>query len=115
MAKNLFENFPYPEYYELLSLAKEEDVHLVHQNMGYGGFSFAWRRMSDFAKGRMVEVSVSYCSPRDQFCRKIGAYHALNNFTNDATIQVPVGDEDSAVIVQRLRNMFFASCYHLFD
>jgi hypothetical protein len=115
MAKNLFENFPYVEYQELLDSALENDIHIVHQNYIYGGFTFAWRRMSDFAKGRMVEVSVAFCSPRDQFCRKIGAYHALDNFDKNLRIQVPVGDKDAALIVMRLRRMFACSSFHLYD
>lgn len=104
MAKNIFENFDYDEYYELLNTALFDKVYLVHNNEGMGGFSFIWKRESPFKSGKMVRVAVSYCSPKDQFCRKIGALNALNNFYNkEETILLPVGSEDSAEIVAKLR------------
>lgn len=107
MAKSILADFDWDGYNALLEWAQEEDVHLVHNTFGgKGGFSFAWRRNSEFASGRMVQVAVSFCSPRDTFCRKIGAYNALANFDNGDTILLPVGDEDSAIIVWRLRKLF---------
>jgi hypothetical protein len=106
-SKNIFENFDYDEYHNLLDSALAEDIHLVHNNEGMGGFSFAWQRATEFAKGRMVWVSVAFCSPKDQFCRKIGAFHALDNFINKGhIILLPVGDEDAGVIVARIRHTF---------
>jgi hypothetical protein len=107
MAHNIFENFDFDEYHALLDNALDDSVHLVHTNYGKGGFTFAWQRVSPFAKGKMIKVAVSFCSHKDQFCRKIGAFNALNNFYNkDETIQVPAGSEDSAEVVQNLRWMF---------
>lgn len=109
MAKNILADFDYERHAALIDWALESDVHLVHTRDPYGhkgGFSFAWRRCSEFAKGRMVEVAVTFCSPRDTFCRKIGAINALALFEEGNTICVPVGDEDAATIVERLRWMF---------
>lgn len=113
MAKNILADFDYELYHNLLDWAADEDVHVVHTH-GYqqplkGGFTFAWRRCSEFARGRMVEVAVTFCSPRDTFCRKIGTLYALSNFENGSTIQLPVGSEDSAEIVEKLRYIFIHS------
>jgi len=108
MAKNILADFDYAGYESLLDFAKEEAVHIVHTHFDpKGGYTFAWRRTSEFVKGRMVEVAVSFCSPRDTFCRKIGAYNALTNFDNSNTILLPVGNEDSAKIVENLRRVFY--------
>lgn len=116
MAKNIYNEFDWEDYYRLLELAMDEEVRLVHTNYGMGGFTFAWKRESAFAKSRMIRVAISFCSPKDQFCRKIGAYNALNNWFNmEDTILLPVGDEDSAVIVARLRHTFGVADDHLFD
>jgi len=114
VAKNMLEDFPYVEYHSLLANALQNDIHIVHTNFIKGGYTFAWRRMSEFAKGRMIEVSVSFCSPRDSFCRKIGTLHALSNFEDGARIQVPAGSEDASVIIHRLRAMFYESSYNLY-
>lgn len=104
MAKNIFANFDFDEYRALLDQALDESVHIVHTNFGMGGFTFAWQRTSDFPKAKMVRVAVSYCSPKDQFCRKIGTFNALNNFYNKGeSIVVPAGNQDSATIVANLR------------
>lgn len=108
MAKNILADFDWEGYNSLLEWAKQEDVHIVHTHFEHkGGFTFAWKRTSEFVKGRMVEVAVSFCSPRDTFCRKIGAYNALANFDNGSVILVPAGSEDSAAIVNNLRAMFY--------
>lgn len=113
MAKNILADFNYEEHADLLAAAGEDGVHLVHtqydDGTNKGGFSFAWSRCSDFASGRMVEVAVSFCSPRDTFCRKIGATNALRNFYDSRTILLPVGSSDSAEIVHNLRRVFFSS------
>jgi hypothetical protein len=81
-------------------------VHTFSKEDPNGGFSFAWKRDAGFAKSKMVEVSVSFCSYKDQFCRKIGTYNALANFFNGYTILVPAGSVDSDSVVRTLRNMF---------
>lgn len=110
MAKNIFENFDYDDYYLLLDKALEDDVHIVHDNNGYGGFTFCWARETAYAKSKMIRISVSFCSPKDQFCRKIGAYNALSNWYNkNETIVLPVGSEDSANIVNNIRYVLGAA------
>ena len=111
---NIFENFDYDEYHELLNMAIDHDVHVVHDMNLRGGFTFAWQRDTPFAKGRMVKVAVTFCSPRDQFARKIGTYNALKNFGEGKFILLPVGSEDSAVIVERLRSTFEIASSHLY-
>lgn len=114
MAQNILANFDYERHANLIDWALENDVHLVHTrdpNSHKGGYSFAWRRCSEFAKGRMVEVAVTFCSPRDTFCRKLGAVNALSQFEEGCAICVPVGDVDASVIVERLRWMFSVAYY----
>lgn len=115
MTKNALQDFPYDEYRALLDQALDNDIQLVHHNLINGGFSFAWRRASAFAKGRMIEVAVTYCSPKDQFCRRVGAYHTLSAFLDGNTIMVPAGSEDSADVVNRLRLMFFYPVAHIYQ
>lgn len=115
MAKHMLKDFPYVEYRSLLDSALDNDIHIVHTNFVEGGYTFAWRRISQFAKGRMIEVSVAFCSPRDRFCRKIGTYNALVKFEDGERIQLPVGDADASIIIARLRQVFGMASYHLFD
>lgn len=108
MKKDLFEDFDQQDYENQLNKAKRQDVHLVHTfDVGYpfGGFAFVWQRTTDNPRCKMIRVAVSYCSEKDQYCRKIGAYNALNNFFEDNWILLPVGNADSAIIVQRLRDI----------
>lgn len=108
MAKNMLADFDYEKYYDLLDQALESDIKLVHTQGNFGGgFTFAWRRCSEFRRDRMIEVAVTFCSPKDQFCRKIGASLTLDKFINDGyTIMVPAGSENSEEIVYNLRRMF---------
>jgi len=106
---NILQDFDYSTYYRLLEEAKDEGIRLVHNQDFYagGGFTFAWRRCSEFSRDKMVEVAVSFCSPKDQFCRKIGASLTLYRFIEmGSTIMLPVGSEDSAHIVHALRSVF---------
>lgn len=109
MAKNIFNDFDYAKYYELLESAKNDGVHLVHtfdRDFHKGGVTIAWQRTGANGHGRMLNVSVCYCSPKDYFARKIGAFNALADFYSGAKIKVPLNDEDSMLIVNNLRDMF---------
>lgn len=98
------------EMYEaLLIAAKQEDVHIVHNFdrwYPWGGFTATWQRTNESAKCKMIRVSISYCSKKDQFCRRTGAFNALSNWNSGNTIMVPIGCEDSEYIVRALRCMF---------
>jgi hypothetical protein len=110
MAKSIFKDFDFDEYHSLLDFALKDGSHIVHTAdfSGMGGCTFVWKRESPFAKGKMIRVAVSFCSDKDQFCRKIGAMNALNNFYNkEENILLPIGDPDSAVIVHQLRSLFY--------
>jgi len=110
VSKNIFDNFDYDGYEYMLQSALDEGVHIVHNfdsENPFGGQTFVWARESEFKKSKMVRVAVTWCSPKDQFCKKIGTYNALYNwYENEDTILLPVGDEDSARIVNRLRQIF---------
>jgi hypothetical protein len=113
MAKNIFENFDFDEYAELLQAAKDDDIHVVHTfdpEYHKGGFTIAWQRDGDFAngkkRGKMINVAISYCSDEDYFSRKIGARNALTNAYSGRFIQLPIGNFESDTIVNLLRGTF---------
>jgi len=110
VSKNIFEDFDYEGYESMLQSALDQGVYIVHNfdvDNPLGGQTFVWARESEFKKSKMIRVAVSWCSPKDQFCKKIGTYNALFNwYENGDTLLLPVGDEDSAVIVRRLRHIF---------
>lgn len=111
MAKNILTDFDLEGYYSLLQKAHSNGVSIVHTHApefreAGSGFTFAWKRAAKHIKCRMVEVAVSFCSPKDTFCKKIGAYNALANFDYGHTILLPVGNEDSAQIIHNLRQTF---------
>ena len=110
MKKDIYENFDSEAYAEMLAQAKEEEVHIVHhydRDLPKGGYTFVWTRDNPFSrKGKMVRVAVSFCSSKDHYCRKIGASQALANFYAGENILLPVGEQDSELVVEVLRNIF---------
>ena len=113
MAKNMFENFDFEEYTALVEAAKADGVQVIHtfdKDNHKGGCSIAWIRDEDYqgkvANNRMILVSVSYCSPKDYFSRKIGGRNVLRNIYNGNFISLPIASEDSADVVYALREMF---------
>lgn len=113
MAKNMFENFDFEEYAELLEQAKVDNVHVVHtfdKNNHKGGFTIAWIRDEDYkgkvANNKMVLVAVSYCSEHDYFSRKIGSVNALRNLYSGNFVSLPIASEDSENVVETLRYTF---------
>lgn len=109
MSKNIFKGFDWEGYEDLKNQALEDSVYIVHNfdvSNPLGGQTFVWARDSEYKNSKMVSVSVSFCNEKDQFCRKIGAYNALERFYAGEHISLPIGDEDSAVIVDRLRRIF---------
>ncbi len=107
---NIFDecNFDQTDYEYLLGEALTEGKHIVHSFKPgcKGGITLVWQRTTDSPKCKMIKVSVSYCSDKDYFCRKIGAYNALSRFDVNQFVTIPIGHEDSAVIVARLRRTF---------
>lgn len=113
MAKNIFENFDFEQYAELLEKAKVDQVHIVHtfnKEQHKGGFTVAWIRDEDYKgnlkNNKMVLVAVAYCSPHDYFSRKIGSRNALLNIYGGNFVSLPIGSEDAGEIVARLRAIF---------
>lgn len=109
--------FDRDEYEGLKSAAIEDGIHVLHvrrfgdavfslDSSRFGGATVAWRRAGFSARSKMIEVSVSWCSPKDVFCRRIGSFQALGNFYEGNTILLPIGDEDNSEVVFRLRGLF---------
>lgn len=106
MAKEALRDFPREVYDEMLEAALETGVHIVHYRTGRtGGATIAWRRVSDNPSNRMIEVSMSFCSPRDTFVRRLGTFQALTNFFEGATIMFPIGSKDSECINIAVRHL----------
>ncbi len=57
---------------------------------GYAGVSVAYVPTLNSEDCRMLEVSVSYCSPEDTFSKKIGKFQALSHWFDGATVQLPL-------------------------
>ena len=78
---------------ELLEGAKEQGVGLVHiynPENPKGGLTVAFRKVSPYRNGRMVECAVHTCSKYDNFNKKVGTLGALTKFEDAETIQLPL-------------------------
>lgn len=67
-------------------------VHIFDECAPKGGMTVAFRKVSPFAKGTMVEVAVATCSKEDSFSRKTGTKLALESFFNGEVIQLPLNN-----------------------
>lgn len=112
MTQDTLKDFPYQEYAALLSDAEANGVHIVHCRIGRtGGATIAWRRIGDDSRNRMVEVSMSFCSPRDVFVRRVGSFHALTNYFEGASIVLPIGSVDTSDIHNAVRRIALTALY----
>ena len=114
MQKKEVEHFDADAYPDMLEAIWEDGAHIVHirrpdenwYSAPTGGATVVWRRVSEFASGKMIEVSVSFCSKKDIFCRRVGSYNAIKNYLDGQNILLPIGHENSEVIVARIRHIF---------
>lgn len=70
-------------------------VHIFDESNPKGGMTVAFRKVSPFAKGTMVDVAVATCSKEDSFSRKTGTKLALESFFNGQTIALPISNPSS--------------------
>lgn len=85
-------------------------VHFFDKNDPKGGVTVAYRKTSEHNSSNMVEVAVAYCSPKDQFSKKIGTELALDYFNQGRAILVPArvsGTDDFTIPI--LEDMFYRS------
>ena len=78
---------------DLINTAKSAGVGLVHiydPEYPKGGLTIAFKKVSPYTSGVMVECSVSTCSQEDSFSKKIGTQNALTKFFQDDTFQLPL-------------------------
>ncbi len=83
-------------------------VHFFDRTDPKGGVTVAYRKTSEHNSSNMVEVAVAYCSPKDQFSKKIGTSLALEYFEEARTILVPArvsGTDDFTIPI--LEAMFY--------
>lgn len=99
-----------------LEKAKLLNVGIVHIKDSYnpkGGLTVAFRKISPYKSGRMVEVSVASCAITDTFSRKTGTQTALAKFFNGETIQLPLLNtytkEDLSWVVKESFTNFYAN------
>ena len=112
MSNSSLKDFPQAEYETLLESALNDGVHIVHCRIGRkGGATVAWRRFGDDARNRMVEVAISFCSPKDVFVRRIGTLNALSYFYDGGVILMPIGSTDSASINDTVRRIAGTALY----
>lgn len=77
----------------ILERAKEEGVGIVHifdKEYPQGGLTVAFKKVSPYRRGRMVEVAVATCSPEDVFSKRIGTHLALEAFFYGTTMELPL-------------------------
>lgn len=65
-------------------------VHVFNPNNPKGGLSIAFRKVSPYKSGVMVEVAIATCSTKDTFNKKVGAARALELFFDEKTIELPL-------------------------
>jgi hypothetical protein len=71
-------------------LLKIGTVHIFDTDNPKGGLTVAFRKMSQYKSGKMVECAVATCSDEDAFSKKIGTTRALENFFDGNTIELPL-------------------------
>jgi len=92
-------DFDKEHYKHLKQMAKEYKVHTLqyvtptnYAGISYNGFTVAFSPATELDDNRMLEVSVSYCAPEDEFKKKVGKYHALRKFFEENNyIHLPLG------------------------
>lgn len=65
-------------------------VHVFDPDWPKGGLTIAFRKVSEFKSGKMVECAVATCSAADTFSKKIGTQLALEMFFEEKTIMLPL-------------------------
>lgn len=65
-------------------------VHIYDKEFPHGGLTVAFRKLTPYDSGTMVEVAVATCSPADSFSKKIGTSLALGKFADGETIALPL-------------------------
>lgn len=64
-----------------------------------GGYTVAWRKVTNFKNSRMIELSIAHCSKYDQFSKKIGTDLALEYMANGNVVVLPLrtNNTDSSI------------------
>lgn len=85
-------------------------VKKAYHTDGYAGVSVAFRPSIEGGNGRMVEVSVSYCSPNDEFKKKHGKYQALSKLARGEIITMPLAgalrSSEPSLVLNELLDIF---------
>lgn len=105
---------------QLEQMARDEGIKVAYffdRNKGApkGGVTVAWKYALRPQVGRMVEVSVSYCSIKDTFTKKIGRQKVLENFFAERnTMLLPFGSKNLTDTLSALQNAFDPRYYDFY-
>ena len=81
------------EYRYFRDRAESEGVQLLYifnREKPFGGCTVAWHWSTEHKNSKMITLAVSFCSEKDHFNRKLGAYNALFNLFAGKTIEMPI-------------------------
>ena len=96
---------------DLRERAKMSGIGIVHIFSKYtrkGGLTVAYRKVSLFDSGVMVEVAVATCSQEDCFSRKLGTSLAIEKFLAGEVIQLPLALNKEEGIAYNVKQAFEA-------
>ena len=99
---------------ELLEWAKVTGVSVVHiydKDAPKGGLSVAFRKMSHYTSGIMVEVAVATCSAEDAFSKKTGTLLALRRFNEGEVIALPLNTDVNGEGLNYTVKLAFSAMY----
>ena len=78
---------------KLIDKAKLLNVYVIHifdKQYPKGGMTIAFRKISQYKSGKMVECAVANCSDQDTFSKRTGTIVALEKFFYGQTIELPL-------------------------
>lgn len=110
--------FDKEDYKTLKDIAKESNTRIISVNysknkelnsdyFASNGITIAYRSMTK--DGKMIAVSVSYCSKEDKFKKKIGKYNALYKLEDGQFVQLPLNNlfkYDPSTLEELLKDTF---------
>lgn len=79
---------------EAASINNVNVIHLFNKDNPLGGLTIAYKKVSEFTSGNMVQISVATCSKSDNYCRKTGTFIALSRFFLNNVIQLPLASPE---------------------
>lgn len=106
--------FPFPmikpEQQETIGeMANKQGIRFLHLQGKEVSCTVAYRPVVKYPKSKMLEISVAYKHPKDQFNKKIGCNLAAERFLNKETITLPIRGKNNAETLQNIAEIFLDS------